>query len=232
MTNDTVKNDSGEALPAPRLFQAPDGILDMQNLNPPDPQVENDQGDPVVVSVLVPYGGSGKIIVWFGGVSKSVDISDPKWVVQDVCFERGHLPAIGQQYNVYYEYGGSRSRNVNVKLIDSGIERIALPRHACSFFGTYAAGLVDAWVVPDSRDLKKSDPVIRQISGGCPSDGASVTILWKSGTGIFNQVGEIAFRQGAWEINFASEVLPLRRSDVFVFLVCEGNTFLNFSINI
>jgi len=232
MTNDTAKEDSGDALPAPRLFQAPDGILDLQTLNPPDPYVVNDQGDPVVVSVLVPYGGSGKVVVWFGEVSNTVEISDSKLVIQDVCFARDQLPALGQLYDVYYEYGGSRSQRVEVTLIDSGSEGMASPRHACSLYGTYAAGLVDAWVVPGSRNLTKADPVIRQISGGTPRDGASVTILWKSGVGFFNKIGDITFRKNGWNINFESEVVSLRRSDVLAFMVLEGNIFLNFSIDI
>ena len=232
MKIDRTKIDANDALPRPRLFQAPDGVLDLQNLNPPNSNIENDPGDPVVVSVLAPYGGAGEVVVSFGEKSQIFKITDPKWVVQDVCFRRDQLPAPGQTYDVYYEYGGHRSPPVEVTLINSGSEVITVPRHACSLFGTYAAGLVDAWVVPWSRDLMKADPVIRSVAGGNPSEGTSVQILWQSGLEKANPVGEIVYRQDAWEINIDRDVLPLRRLDILAFRVSSGDAFLNFSINI
>lgn len=228
-----MKNESNATLPAPRLFQVQKGVLDLQSLNPPNPNIVNDPGDPVVVSVLVPYGETGEVVVWFGDKSQNFPVTDPKRVVQDVCFRKDQLPAPGQSYDVYYEYGGNSSHHVPIMLTDSGdAPSPAIARHACSLFGTYAMGVVDAWVIPEPRKLLRTDPVIRSITGGRPGEGASLTVLWQPGGGNPGAIGEIVYRQNAWSITLDHDDLPLNRLDILALQTRADETFLNFSLNV
>jgi len=229
---DQVKNDVNAALPNVRLFQVIDGVLDLQQLNPPNPDIGNDPGDPVVVSVLVPYGEKGEIVVWFGDKSQNFPVSDPKRVVQDVCFTKDQLPAPGQRYEVYYEFGGKRSNPVQVTLIDSSSVPPIVARHTCSLFGNYAKGVVEAWVIPAPRTLTRDDPVVRAIPGGSTQDGTSVALLLQSGTGQPSEIGEIVYRQSEWCVTLDRDVTQLSRSDILALQAATDRTFLNFSLDV
>ncbi len=229
---DRVKNDSNAALPNVRLFQAIDGVLDLQQLNPPNPDIGNDLGDPVVVSVLVPYGEKGEVVVWFGDKSQNFPVSDSKRVVQDVCFTKDQLPAPGQRYGVYYEFGGKQSNPVQVTLIDSDSVRPIVARHTCSLFGTYAKGVVEAWVIPAPRTLTRADPVVRSIPGGSAQDGTSLALLLQSGADEPSAIGEIVYRQSEWLVTLDRDVTQLSRSDVLALQAGTDRTFLNFSLDV
>jgi hypothetical protein len=230
MTTGSVGADSNRQLSRPRLFQAPEGILDLAELNPPNPNLAGDKGDPVIVSVLVPYGASGEVVAWFGQKSKNFPVADPKWVIQDIPFYKDELASPGQA-DVYYEYGGARSPSVQVSLIDSGCGVRSLARHTRTLYGTYSAGLVDAWVVPMRRDLRKVDALIRPILGGSPKAGACIDILLQSGGGAFNEVGKITYNGDGWTVDFDQEVLSLDRSDVLALQVPGEADFFNFSVS-
>lgn len=227
-----MRNEANAALPSVRLFQATDGVLDLQCLNPPNPDIDNDPGDPVVVSVLVPYGKTGELVVWFGDKSQNFPVSDSKRVVQDICFPKDRLPTPGQRYEVYYEFDGKRSDPIQVTLIDSGGMPPIVARHTCSLLGFYAKGVVDAWAIPAPRKLIKTDPVIRSIAGGSPCRGASVTVLLQSGTGKTDKIGEIAYRQNEWSVTLDQDVMQLNRSDILALQAGTDRIFLNFSLDI
>lgn len=228
-----MNNEIDAALPPVRLFQIQNGVLDLQCLNPPNPEIANDPGDPVVVSILVPYGAAGEVVVWFGDKSRNFPISDSKRVVQDVIFRKDQLPEIGQRYNVYYEFGGNKSDPVQVMLTDSGNAPPAtIARHTCSLFGGYAAGVVDAWVVPASRTLLKTDPVIRSITGGNPSEGTSVAVLRQSGNERPSEIGEIVYRRNEWLVTLDQDAVQLNPLDILALQAGPDRTFLNFSLNV
>lgn len=226
-----MRNEANAALPSVRLFQAPDGVLDLQRLNPPNPDVGNDPGDPVVISVLVPYGVTGEVVVWFGDKSLNFPVSDSKRVVQDICFRKDQLPAPGQAYDVSYEFGGKRSRPVSITLLDSGNAPLAVARHTCSVFGIYA-GVVDAWVIPSPRKLLSTDPLIRSVAPGNPREGTSIAILRQSGAGDPDRIGEIVYRQNEWAVTLDHDVLQLSRWDVLALRTSADRSFLNFSLNV
>lgn len=229
-----MRNETNATLPSPRLFQAQGGVLDLQSLNPPNPNIGNDPGDPVVVSVLVPYGATGEVVVWFGdNNSLNFPVTDSKRVVQDVCFRKDQLPAPGQSYNVRYQFGGKSSNPVSVTLIDSGnAPPPTTARHARSLFGTYAAGAVDAWVIPAPRKLLKADPVIRSIAGGHPKEGTSLEVRWLPESGDPSQIGKISYQQNEWSIKLDQDGLLLSRLDILALQTSADETFLNFSLNV
>lgn len=226
-----MKIEANAALPSVRLFQATDGVLDLQRLNPPNPDIVNDPGDPVVVSVLVPYGQGGEVVVWFGDKSQNFPVNDSKRAVQDICFTKDRLPAPGQCYDVYYEFGGKRSEPVQITLIDSGERPPVVARHTCSLFGTYAKGVVAAWVIPAPRTLTSADPVIRSVPGGSPSEGASLALLLQSEASQPARIGEIVYGHDEWSITLDQEVMQLNRSDVLALQASADRTFLNFSLD-
>jgi hypothetical protein len=227
-----VKIEVDATLPSVGLFQATDGVLDLQRLNPPNPENVNDPGDPVVVSVLVPYGQTGEVIVWFGDKSQNFPVNDSKRAVQDVCFTKDRLPAPGQRYDVYYEFGGKRSEPVQIMLIDSGDRPPVVARHTCSLFGAYAKGVVASWVIPASRTLTSDDPVIRSVPGGSPSEGASLAVLWQSGASQPARIGEIVYGHNEWSITLDQEVMQLNRLDILALQASADRTFLNFSLDV
>jgi hypothetical protein len=224
-------------LTAPRLFQRDsNGLLDLQFLNPPNPGNQGDEGDPVVVSVLLHDSNEKQVIVWFGSVSKTFPIVNPRRVVIDCVFLRSELPPAGNSYDVSYQYGGQRSPAVTVTLIDS--MALFAPRHIVKTNGVYPAGsrqrpsLVDVWAVPSFRLLLENDPIIAPV-GALASADAALKIVWKPYGGEASDVGEIVYDAGGgqWSVALKQPCLTLERSDLLVVQsVVTSQQMLNFSL--
>ncbi|GAB1584755.1 hypothetical protein [Phyllobacterium phragmitis] len=225
-------------LSLPRLFQAPGQVLDLQKLNPPDPHIQGDQGDPVVVSVLLPDASEDTVTVWFGSVQKQFPIPNPKLVVLDCLFQRNELPPAGATYEVYYEYGGQQSPYLDIQLIDSS-SHTAIPRHSFTACGMWAAATsqiptpVDAWLLPIGRILLKDDPVIKPVTEKTPDEDVTLKIVRKPSGGSGREVGEVIFdqAQAQWSVNLYQESLTLQEADLLLVQNSEETTqFLGFSM--
>lgn len=224
-------------LTAPRLFQRDvNGILDLQLLNPPSEGNQGDQGDPVVVSVLLPDALNSHLTVWFGGSSKLFPIANPSVTVLDCSFKRSELPPAGVTYDVSYEYGGERSPAVSVDLRDSMAS--FMPRHLFEADGIYPAGsiqtprLIDVWAVPAFRLLLQNDPLIAPTATSLAVDVA-LRIVWKSLAGAALEVGEIAYSaaRDQWSLSLHQACLTLQRGDmVAIESVVESEQTLQFSL--
>lgn len=225
-------------LSAPRLFQLDrsTGILDLQLLNPPNPGVQGDEGDPVVVSVLLPDAAQGNLTVWFGDTNKIFPIVDPRWIVMECLFSRSELPPLGGTYSVYWEYGGQFSPRVGVTLIDSMAS--FMPRHNACILGVYpprsaqSPSLIDVWAVPGYRSLLKSDPVVKPIEGNPPAD-VDLKVMWAPFGGEINEIGEISYSVASdrWNVDLHRDCVSLQRSDLILIQSGgAGNQMLNFVI--
>jgi hypothetical protein len=181
------REDQTLQLPLPWLFQAPEQTLDLLAINP---------GDPVVVSVFLPNPTKGESYsVTFGGVSKPCQVDDTKLAIYDVTFALDELPPVGQFYEVYYSFRGVSSPKLQIELVD-GLRYFVIPRlHLCSLAGTYAAGLLDAWVVPAAYRLTQDTPVVHSRDTVAPAPGVAIEIQRQMG-GQMVRIGAIGYVVG------------------------------------
>ncbi|HEX7682926.1 MAG TPA: hypothetical protein VF446_05215 [Trinickia sp.] len=209
-------------LTAPRLFQqSSEGVIDLQTLNPPDPGNQGDEGDPVVVSILLPDSQENQVTVWMGDVSKTFPVMNARRLVIDCAFLRSELPPLGNVYDVSYEYGGQRSPAVDIRLIDSMAPFV--PRHMFVVEGVYPAGsmqspsVISVWSIPSFRLLLKNDPIIEPF-GANPAADVALKLVWKPFGVEGIEVGDIAFDAGLakWRVNLSEKCLTLQRSDLIL----------------
>lgn len=224
-------------LTAPRLFQqSGEGVIDLQTLNPPDPGNQGDEGDPVVVTILLPDSREKQITVWVGGVSKTFPIVNARRLVIDCVFLRSELPPLGAVYGVSYEYGGQRSPVVDIRLIDSMAP--FAPRHMFFVDGVFPAGstqrpsVISVWSIPSFRLLLKNDPIIEPF-GVNPKADVALKIVWKPFGVEGIDVGDIEFDAGLaqWRVNLSGKCLTLQRSDlILVQSIVARTQTLSFSL--
>lgn len=203
---------------APRLFQCCNGILDLQCLNPPNSGGFGDEGDPVVVSVLLPSVAKAQenLTVYFGSsVSKTFTIGNPELIVMDCPFNRSELPVCGETYDVYFEYAKSTSAVVSVSLVDSMDSFV--PRYIYSADGFYAQGVIDVWVVPSFRLLLKNDPVIRPVEK--LGEDVALTLAYVTAAGIGpSEIGAISYdaAKAQWDVELNQDSVTLQKGDLIV----------------
>jgi hypothetical protein len=198
---------TGNLMPV-QLFQARDGALDLVQLNP---------GDPVVVSVFLRDAAAGdQFVVYFGEQPKPVTVASASQFVIDALFSVAELPPLGQSYEVYYTFRDGMSPKATIDLLDSTIALSAPRLHVSSFFGTYRAGVLDAWVVPSSYQLEPTLPTIGSIGEAPPNiDDLALNINRCDASGQTAAIGSIAYDNGkrTWSIDIF-ESLRIEKGDL------------------
>jgi hypothetical protein len=214
------------ALPAPRLFQARDGNLDLQTLHP---------GDPVVVTVLALGAKKGdELAVLFGGRKTPYTIQSPGMMVYDILIGQEELPPAGEEYSVQWSWGERNSPEVTIFLAAASLPPARPSAYHGSVQGLFMPGLLDAWLVTSPYQLRQDAPVVQTLEGPRPAQAVSLPLGRQSGPGPATTIGTVSFdpdKQG-WAIEMNADV-DLLRNDLLSISVPEGAAqYCNFAFAI
>ncbi|PMS37270.1 hypothetical protein B0G57_11740 [Trinickia symbiotica] len=220
-----VAVNQAQTLVSPWLFQAPDLVLDLINIDP---------RDPVVVSVLLPDAVADEhFVVTFGDTEKDAKAGSARRFVNDVLFQRNELPALSDSCVVSCSFRDLSSQ-VTIALRDSS-SASASCMHAGSFYGTYVSGFLDAWVLPTDCRLLRDAPVIRTMGPAARvSNPPTLPIGRRTPTDQTSQIGEITFDADVheWKIDIFDDV-DLQTGDLLSIEVPPGPpAWLAFSVSL
>lgn len=201
----------------PEVFQAPANVLDLTTLNP---------GDPVVVSVFLRDASDGEpFTVFFGDKSKPAHVVKSGRYIHDVMLEiEQDLPPVGQPYDVYYSFRGVSSPSISVTLVDSSSDSYARRLHQFGFFGSYAAGLMDSWLVPAMYQLGADTPSVWPVGDRRPTnERLDLQITRRSGGLVCKPIGTISYTADteSWRVCLLEEV-ELQRGDLLGIEMPDG----------